>query len=129
MTILIIEDNATNALILKHLAKKVTDEDIVVEADAVRALELCHNRFFDLLIVDHMLPSMSGLQVTKAVRMMHRYDEVPIIMVTADTEPALRGAALGAGVTDFLTKPVEAIAFRNLLATHRGDRQTIRATA
>lgn len=37
MTILIVEDNPTNALILKHLAKKVTDEEIVIEADAAKA--------------------------------------------------------------------------------------------
>ncbi|MBO3758853.1 response regulator [Ciceribacter sp. L1K22] len=120
MAILIIEDNATNAMVLKHLAKKVTTDDIVIEADPVRALELCHHTRFRLLIVDHVLPGMNGIQFTKAVRMMERYDDVPMIMVTADSEPGLRHAAIEAGVTDFLTKPVEAIAFRTLLFTHYG---------
>lgn len=121
MTILIIEDNATNAMVLRHLAKKVTTEEILVEADPLRALELCHNTLFRLLIVDNVLPGMNGLQFTKAVRMMQRYDNVPIVMVTGDSEPGLREAALDAGVTDFLTKPVEAIAFRSLLVDYCGS--------
>jgi two-component system chemotaxis response regulator CheY len=119
MTILIVEDNATNALVLKHLAKKCVDEDILVEADAAHALELCHTRPIDLLIVDHILPGMTGLQFIKAVRMMQRYDAVPIVMVTADHDRSLREAAMAAGVTEFLNKPVEAIAFRKLLAGYR----------
>lgn len=120
MTILIVEDNPTNALILKHLAKKVTDEEIVIEADAAKALTLCHNRLYNMLIVDHVLPGMSGLQFVKAVRMMERYDEIPVVMVTADHEPGLREAATASGVTDFLTKPVEAVAFRSLLTSCLG---------
>lgn len=120
MTILIVEDNPTNAMILKHLAKKVTEEEIVVEADATKALTLCHNRFYNMLIVDHMLPGMSGLQFVKAIRMMERYDDIPVVMVTADQEPGLRQAARAGGVTDFLTKPVEAVAFRSLLSSYLG---------
>lgn len=120
MSILIIEDNPTNAMILKHLARKVADDEITLQADANDALVLCHNTLFDMLIVDQILPGMTGLQFIKAIRQIHRYDNVPIIMVTADNDPALRKAAQQNGVTDFLTKPVEALAFRQLIATHRG---------
>lgn len=119
MSILIIEDNPTNAMILKHLARKVADDDINVQADANDALVLCHSTLFDMLIVDQILPGMTGLQFIKAIRQIHRYDNVPIIMVTADNDPALRKAAQDNGVTDFLTKPVEALAFRQLIAAHR----------
>jgi two-component system, chemotaxis family, chemotaxis protein CheY len=121
MSILIIEDNPTNAMILKHLARKVADDEITVQADANDALVLCHNTLFDMLIVDQILPGMTGLQFIKAIRQIHRYDDVPIIMVTADNDPAVRKAAEQNGVTDFLTKPVEALAFRQLIANHRGN--------
>ncbi|SSC65527.1 response regulator [Ciceribacter selenitireducens] len=122
MAILIVEDNPTNAMILKHLARKVTDEEIVIEPDAGKALTMCHNRLFAMLIVDHILPGMSGLQFVKAIRMTSRYDEVPVVMVTADHEPGLREAARQGGVTDFLTKPVEAVAFRSLISSCLGQR-------
>ncbi|KAA3513577.1 response regulator [Agrobacterium vitis] len=120
MSILIVEDNATNAMILKHLARKVADDEIIVQADANEALVLCHQTLFDLLIVDQILPGMSGLQFVTMLRQLGRYDQVPIIMVTADNEPGLRQAARQVGITDFLTKPVEALAFRQLIANYRG---------
>lgn len=129
MTILIVEDNATNALILKRLAGKVTGEDILVEADGTRALSLCHNTLFSMLIVDHMLPGMTGLQFVKAIRMLRRYDEVPVIMVTADQDPKLRETAVATGVTGFLTKPVDAFTFRDLLAAHVGHKPVAFAAA
>ena len=120
MAILIVEDNPTNAMIIKHLAKKVTVQDIKVAADGNTALMLCHAENFEMLIVDHMLPGMSGLQFVKALRLMDRYRDVPVVMVTADDEPRLRDEAKATGVTDFLHKPVEAVAFRKLLADHLG---------
>lgn len=120
MTILIVEDNPTNAMILKHLAKKVTSEAIKVAGDGNTALMLCHAEHFDMLIVDHLLPGMSGLQFAKAVRLMDRYRDVPMVMVTADDDPRLHEEAKAVGVTDFLHKPVEAVAFRKLLADHLG---------
>ena len=120
MTILIVEDNPTNAMIIKHLAKKVTAEEIKVAGDGNTALMLCHAENFEMLIVDHLLPGMSGLQFVKAVRLMDRYRDVPVVMVTADDEPRLREEAKAAGVTDFLHKPVEAVAFRKLLSDHLG---------
>ena len=120
MAILIVEDNPTNAMIIKHLAKKVTVEEIKVAGDGNTALMLCHAENFEMLIVDHKLPGMSGLQFVKAVRLMDRYRDVPVVMVTADDEPRLREEAKAAGITDFLHKPVEAVAFRKLLSDHIG---------
>lgn len=120
MTILIVEDNPTNAMIIKHLAKKVTNEEMVVASDGAAALALCHAEAFSMLIVDHLLPGMSGLQFIKAVRLMDRYRDVPAVMVTAENDPRLSDEARTAGVTDFLNKPVEAMAFRRLIAAHLG---------
>ena len=120
MTILIVEDNPTNAMIIKHLAKKVTKEDMVVASDGHAALSLCHAEAFSMLIVDQNMPGLSGLQLIKAVRLMDRYRDVPAVMVTAETDPRLREEARAAGVTDFLHKPVEAVAFRKLVADHLG---------
>ncbi|MBP1851343.1 response regulator [Rhizobium halophytocola] len=122
MEILILEDNPTNALILKRMAAKVLDGEIVVEGDANRALALCHERRFDLLIVDQILPGRTGVQITRAVRQIDAYADVPIVMVTADTDPSLSLEAVAAGVTTFLTKPVEAIAFREVLRIHAKPR-------
>lgn len=116
MAILIVEDNPTNGLILRHLVKKVYSGDIVVEADPAKALQLCHTQDFTLLLVDHMLPNMTGVQFVRLLRKISRFKHVPAVMVTADTSRSLRDEALNAGVTEFLTKPVEAVSFRSLMA-------------
>jgi two-component system, chemotaxis family, chemotaxis protein CheY len=116
MPVLIVEDNPTNGLILRHLVKKVYAGDIVVEADPVEALKLCHVQNFKLLLVDHMLPTMTGVQFVRLLRRIENYKETPAVMVTADTSRQLRDEALAAGVTEFLTKPVEALSFRRLMS-------------
>ncbi len=115
MAIMIVEDNPTNGLIIRHLVKKVYDGEIVVEANPAEALRICNTTDFSLLLVDHMLPGMTGLQFIRTLRRMPRYKDVPVVMVTADTSRELRAKALEAGVTEFLTKPVEAVSFRALM--------------
>jgi CheY-like chemotaxis protein len=116
VTILIVEDNPTNGMILRHLAKKVHADEAIVEQDPIKALSFCRHMKFDLLIVDQMMPGMTGIEFTQAIRQFDRYKTVPVVMVTADHSEMLRAAAMNAGVTDFLTKPVEALAFRHLIS-------------
>ena len=64
-----------------------------------------------------MLPGLDGIEVCRRLR--SRPDEVPIVMITTVDERAILHAALEAGATDFLTKPIETVEFlsrvRNLL--------------
>ena len=117
MTILIVEDNPTNGMIIRHLAKKVHDGEIHLEENPVQALARCQKEHFELLIVDQVMPGMSGTQFTRSVRMLDHLKDVPVVMVTADHSDIVEALAREAGVTDFLTKPVEAIAFRRLIST------------
>lgn len=115
MAILIVEDNPTNGLILRHLSKKAYAGETIVVEDPTAALKLCQMQRFDLLMVDHMLPGMTGVQFVRLVRHIENFRETPIVMVTADTSQRVRQDALAAGVDTFLTKPVEALSFARLL--------------
>jgi CheY-like chemotaxis protein len=116
MAILIVEDNPTNGLILRHLMAKAGSSDIVVCDDPLKALRACETQHFDLLMVDHMLPGMTGLEFVRIVRDLEDFRETPIVMVTADTSAALREEALEAGVNTFLTKPIEALGFTQMMS-------------
>ncbi|MCD2179791.1 response regulator [Rhizobium sp. C1] len=115
MAILIVEDNPTNGLILRHLVAKAGDCETAVFEDPAEALEACQSRCFDLVMVDHMLPGMTGVQFVHRLRTVENFRETPIVMVTADTSDGLREEALAAGVTTFLTKPIEALGFTHLV--------------
>ncbi len=116
MAVLIVEDNPTNGLILRHLMAKTGSGEIVVCDDPTTAIQACQTRRFDLLMVDHMLPGMTGLQFVRIVREFDGFQETPIVMVTADASAGLREEALDAGVNTFLTKPIEALGFTQMMS-------------
>jgi two-component system, chemotaxis family, chemotaxis protein CheY len=116
MAILIVEDNPTNGLILRHLVAKAGSGEIVVCDDPTKALQMCETRSFDLLMVDHMLPGMTGVQFVRLVRSFERFRETPVVMVTADTSADVREEAMTAGVNTFLTKPIEALGFTQMMS-------------
>ncbi|MCD2174483.1 response regulator [Rhizobium sp. C4] len=116
MAILIVEDNPTNGLILRHLMAKAGSGEIVVCHDPAKALQICKTQSFDLLMVDHMLPGMTGVQFVRLIRSFDDFRDTPIVMVTADTSAEVREEALAAGVNTFLTKPIEALGFTRMMS-------------
>ena len=116
MAILIVEDNPTNGLILRHLVAKAGSGEIVVCDDPTKALQICETQSFDLMMIDHMLPGMTGVQFVRLVRNFGNFRETPIVMVTADTSAEVREDAMAAGVNTFLTKPIEALAFTRMMS-------------
>jgi two-component system, OmpR family, response regulator MtrA len=78
--------------------------DVVCAGDGVTALELLEQRSFDLVVLDVMLPGMSGFEVCRQLR---RETAIPIVMLTARSgaEDVVTGLELGAD--DYVTKPFE----------------------
>lgn len=62
---------------------------------------------YDLVLVDHIMPEMDGVQFTSALRARDAYRLVPIIMVTSDMDRNTRIEAIRAGATDFVNKPFD----------------------
>jgi DNA-binding response OmpR family regulator len=79
----------------------------VVEAkDGVEALELVKQSLPDLVILDVMMPGIDGLTVCQRLRSDEATADLPIIMLSARTQPDAIEAGLRAGATMYLTKPV-----------------------
>ncbi|MEQ1516217.1 MAG: HD domain-containing phosphohydrolase [Usitatibacteraceae bacterium] len=125
-TVLIIDDNATNVLLLSALAQTVAGSRPVTFEDPVEALGWCSCNMPDIVLVDYMMPGMDGLEFIRRFTSMAGRADVPIIMVTTENEKAIRHEALAIGATDFLAKPVDTIEFRtrvrNLLALRRSQK-------
>lgn len=98
-----VEDNRN--LLVRRFKKRGYD---VIEADGgARALELIASDAFDAVLMDVMMPGMSGLEVLRTIRSQHLSRHLPIIMVTAKSERADILEALEAGADDFIVKPVD----------------------
>lgn len=109
MRVIVVEDNTTNLTVLCGIVSRLPDVECQGFSDPKLAIEDILCRASDLMIVDYLMPDIDGLQFVAAVRSMAMHAHVPIIMVTADEDRATRLAAINAGVTDFLAKPIDPI--------------------
>lgn len=106
--ILIVDDNEMNLFVAKELLKH-TKINITTVTDGKRCLEVTHDKLFDLILMDHMMPYPDGIETLK----MLRNDEsnicknIPIIALTANAISGAKEFYLNKGFSDYLTKPVE----------------------
>jgi two-component system, response regulator RpfG len=123
-TIMVVDDQSTGRAILEQVVRTL-DDRVVVEGFArpVDAVVWAARHVADLVLVDFMMPDMDGIELVGRLRSLPGYEHVPIVMVTSQDEKKVRYAALDAGITDFLTKPVDAreclARCRNLLTLRR----------
>jgi two-component system chemotaxis response regulator CheY len=69
----------------------------------------------DLMLVDWNMPVMSGIDFIRAVREMHIFDPLPVIMVTTNSEYEHLGTAMDAGANEYIQKPCTLDALREKL--------------
>ena len=103
-TIMVVEDEPS---ILELLRINLVDAgyDVREAADAESAQRILKESLPDLMLLDWMLPGLSGLAFAKQLRGDARTRELPVIMVTARTDEADKVAGLEAWVDDYVTKP------------------------
>ncbi|MCG2586080.1 HD domain-containing phosphohydrolase [Massilia sp. TS11] len=125
MTILLVDDTDLNLKVYAALMENTAPEPCVSHTDPVAALYWCETHTPDLVIVDYHMPNLDGISFVRLLRALPACASVPVVMVTTDTERSVRSAALAAGATDFLTKPLDASEFRsrvrNLLDLRRAQ--------
>jgi two-component system phosphate regulon response regulator PhoB len=105
---LVVEDEAEiRQLIVLHLKRQGYEvHEVGNGEDAVRALS---ERDYQLVVLDWMLPGMSGLEITRWIRSREDFNVTPILMVTAKVEPEHIAAGLDAGADDYLPKPFDTL--------------------
>jgi len=102
--ILVVEDEpAIQELIAANLQH--AGHHVIRAADAEGALSIVKNALPDLLLIDWMLPGMSGVSLARQLRQEERTRGIPIILLTARSEEADKIAGLEAGADDYVTKP------------------------
>ncbi|MEF3306959.1 hybrid sensor histidine kinase/response regulator [Paenibacillus sp. GYB003] len=107
-SILAVDDDPVN---LKVLTGMLAGDDCRVRtaSSGREALELLDEEPWDLLIVDVMMPHMSGYELTRIVRERFSVSELPVLLLTARSEPADIYAGFHAGANDYVAKPVDAL--------------------
>lgn len=110
--ILIIEDEEK---IARFIELELSHEgyDIYKAHDGRKGLDMAENGSYDLVLLDIMLPELSGLEVLRRIR---RHSDVPVIMLTARDQISDKVSGLDMGADDYITKP---FAIEELLARIR----------
>ena len=102
--VLVVEDEDSLATLLQYNLQK-EGYDVALAGDGEEALLLVDERLPDLIVLDWMLPKISGIEVCRRLRQRNETRNVPIIMLTARGEESDRVRGLDTGADDYLVKP------------------------
>jgi PAS domain S-box-containing protein len=106
--ILIVDDIEINLIIaeetLLHYGGRIDTAD-----SGIKAIEMIKENDYDMVLMDHMMPEMDGVDVTNIIRSwpQEKYQKLPIVALTANVVGDVRDMFLENGLSDFLSKPME----------------------
>ena len=111
LKILLVEDDKMNQFVGKKVIEKKWHADLTIAETGEEALEYIHKTAYDLILMDLLLPGISGYEVTRKIRQGDAGNtnspSVPVIAFTADAFAETRQKAYEAGVDDFVSKPFD----------------------
>ena len=102
--ILLVEDDPSLIELVRYNLE-AADFDVAVEMDGDGGLMAMRERDFDAVILDWMMPNMSGIEVVRQIRRMNDKRATPVIMLTARGEETDKIRGLDAGADDYVVKP------------------------
>lgn len=105
--ILVVDDNAVNRKVLRSLLKE-TQMRITDAESGMQCLELVQRQHYDLILLDHMMPEMDGIETLHRIRGLPDGPcrDTPVVVLTANAVAGAKEAYLAEGFDDFLSKPV-----------------------
>lgn len=105
--ILIVDDNQINLTVAEGLLEPLKMH-VDTASSGSEALKMISSIKYDLILMDHMMPEMDGVETTRIIRNSHHeYDNVPIVALTANVISGVKEMFLKAGMNDFVPKPIE----------------------
>jgi CheY-like chemotaxis protein len=106
--VLVVDDNQTNLTIVKGLLKK-TLLQIDMASSGRECLEMVRKNSYDIILLDHMMPEMDGIQVLERLKTMDNNisKNTPVIALTANAIVGAREQYLNLGFSDYLSKPID----------------------
>ncbi len=115
--VLIVDDNLQNLELLEVYLEDLPDVEISTANDGIEAMSIVAADAPDLMLLDIMMPRMSGFEVCKQIKSNPKTRDVMIVMVTALNETGDIERATECGADDYLSKPIDRKALVNLVST------------
>ncbi len=117
--ILVVDDNEMNLKVAKALLKDTLVQVTICESGQA-CLNLLKEQMFDVVLLDHMMPGMDGIETLKRIKKMDNPDcqKIPVIALTANAISGVRSMYLEAGFDNYLSKPIVGSALEELLCKY-----------
>lgn len=116
VSVLLVDDIPLNILLIEKILKKF-GFDIRKANSGSQALEMIAERQPHLILLDIMMPRMSGYEVLETIRQTHSASQLPVVMLSALNANEDISKAMELGANDFLTKPIVKERLYNTVAT------------
>jgi len=114
--VLMVDDQAVNLRTVAALLRPRFEVSLADDGD--KALALLEADSFDLVLLDIRMPTRDGFDICQAIRANPRWNEIPIIFLSADSDKDLIVRALEAGGVDYITKPFNSAELVSRVGTH-----------
>jgi len=124
--ILVVDDNEMNLFVVEKLLKK-TDINVTCCDSGAKCLEFVKKEKFDLILLDHMMPGMDGIETMKQMKAMedNMCKGMPVIALTANAILGVRDMYISEGFDDYLSKPVDVSALEAILKKYIAEEKII----
>ncbi|WP_320822044.1 diguanylate cyclase [Reinekea sp.] len=114
--ILVVDDQPVNIHLINEIFKQ--DLDVLMATSGIAALDLCKSQAPDLVILDVVMPDMTGYDVCRALKTDPLTRDIPIIFLTSLSEEQDEIFGFELGAVDFINKPISPIVVKSRVATH-----------
>jgi putative two-component system response regulator len=105
--ILIVDDEPVNIKVVRKYLQIAGYQNFITTSDSPEAMKLVRTERPDVILLDVMMPNVSGLDILGEIRADECLTHLPVLILTASTDAQTKQTALALGATDFLAKPVD----------------------
>ncbi len=113
--ILVVDDNRINLMVVEGLLKR-TEAKVQCVSSGQECLNWLKHNPVDLVLLDHLMPEMNGLETLKKIREMGaQFEKLPVVVLTANVVSGAKEQYMNAGFSDYLEKPVSAKLLEDML--------------
>ncbi len=105
--VMLVDDEPINIKVIEKYLRDAGYRHFVKTTDATTAVDLVRQELPDVVVLDIMMPQVSGLDILQVLRSESAFLHLPVLILTASSDEQIRLKALQLGATDFLNKPIK----------------------
>jgi CheY-like chemotaxis protein len=119
--ILLVDDSCTARLVNRMIFSQKSNYELISAVDGKEAVERARQDKPDLILMDIMMPRMTGLEACRAIKQDKTTSGIPVILLTTRGEESYVQEGYASGCSDYLTKPVNDTELLDLLRAYLGE--------